>query len=330
MDAEWAKVKSIECLEEVDDYVYDIAIDGSEHFFFANDILVHNTDSAYFSAYPVLKSQIDNGEITWTKESVIELYDGIADLVNQSFPEFMYRTFHCSRRSGEIIRAGREIVADRGLFIKKKRYAVNIYDKEGKRMDRDQRQGDVKVMGMEIKRSDTPKFIQQFLMDVLTMVLAGDTAENVKNFIRRFKSGLNTDQPWLLGSPKGANKLTHYAELEQNSPTGRANMPGHVRAALNWNFLRRVNSDNYSMKMSDGMKVVVCKLLPNPLNFTSIAYPVDELRLPAWFVELPFDVDGMVSTLVDDKVANLLGVLNWNILESISMDESMDELFTFD
>jgi hypothetical protein len=32
-----------------------------------------------------------------------------------------------------IIKGGRELIADRGLFITKKRYAVNIFDLEGKR-----------------------------------------------------------------------------------------------------------------------------------------------------------------------------------------------------
>jgi len=35
------------------------------------------------------------------------------------------------------------------------------------------------------------------------------------------------------------------------------------------------------------MKVIVCKLKDNPLGYTSVAYPTDELRLPQWFQELP-------------------------------------------
>jgi hypothetical protein len=106
-------------------------------------------------------------------------------------------------------------------------------------------------------------------------------------------------------------------------------MPGHVRAALNWNYLRRVNGDNYSMKMVDGMKVVVCKLKPNPLNFTSIAYPTDELRLPNWFIELPFDDSAMEKTLVDKKIDNLLGVLNWELEENTDTNSTFDDLFSF-
>ena len=93
---------------------------------------------------------------------------------------------------------------------------------------------------------------------------------------------------WTKGSPKGVNKLTHYTQLEKKSKTGRHNMPGHVRAAMNWNTLKRVHGDNYSMEIMDGFKVVVCKLKPNAMGYTSIAYPTDQLRLPEWFRELAF------------------------------------------
>jgi hypothetical protein len=81
--------------------------------------------------------------------------------------------------------------------------------------------------------------------------------------------------------------------------------------------------------MVDGMKVVVCKLKPNPLNFTSIAYPTDELRLPNWFIELPFDDSAMEKTLVDKKIDNLLGVLNWELEENTDTNSTFDDLFIF-
>ena len=330
MDAEWTKVKKIECLGEVDDYVYDLSIADGDPFFFANDILVHNTDSCYFTAYPILKEQIKNGDLSWDKETCIGLYDGIADQANSSFPAFMERAFHAPRKNGEIIKAGRELIGDRTLFITKKRYAINIFDKEGKRKDKDGKMGDIKAMGLDLKRADTPKYIQDFLMNVLCMVLQeGKSRDEVIEKIKDFKQTLSEQDSWTKGSPKGVNKLTMYGDLEANSKTGRANMPGHVRAALNYNYLRKINGDNYSMKIVDGMKVIVCKLKQNALGFTSIAYPTDELRLPTWFCELPFDDNEMERTLVDEKIENLLGVLNWDLRSNTDTNSTFDQLFTF-
>jgi DNA polymerase elongation subunit (family B) len=293
-------------------------------------IVYGDTDSCYFTAYPTLKPQIDGGELDWGKEVCIGLYDGIAEQTNDSFPAFCERAFHAPRKNGAIIKAGRELIGDRSIFITKKRYAINIFDKEGKRKDKDGKHGDIKAMGLDLKRADTPKYIQEFLMNVLSMVIQqGKGRDEVIEVIKDFKRNLSAQDSWTKGSPKGVNNLTYYGDLEAKSKTGKANMPGHVRAALNWNYLRRLHGDNYSMKMIDGMKIVVCKLKPNPLGFTSIAYPTDELRLPDWFKELPFDDEAMEKTLVDEKIDNLLGVLDWKIRENTDVKSTFDDLFSF-
>ncbi len=295
-----------------------------------DSIVYGDTDSCYFSAYPILKPQIDKGELSWDKDLCIGLYDSIADEANNSFPAFMEKAFHAPRKNGEIIKAGRELIGDRSIFITKKRYAINIFDKEGKRKDKDGNAGDIKAMGLDLKRADTPKYVQDFLMDVLSMVIQqGKGRDEVIEKVKEFKRYLSAQDSWTKGSPRSVNKLTSYGDLEANSKTGRANMPGHVRAALNYNYLRKMNGDQYSQKIVDGMKIVVCKLKPNPLGFTSIAYPTDELRLPDWFKELPFDDNAMEQTLVDEKIDNLLGVLDWELRENTDVKSTFDDLFTF-
>lgn len=296
--------------------------------YYGDAIVYGDTDSCYFSAWPILNSQIANEEMEWSKELCVQLYDNITEQANDTFPSFCERAFHVSRKMC-VIKAGRELIGDRTLFITKKRYAVNIFDKEGKRLDTNGKQGKIKAMGLDLKRADTPRYVQDFLFEVLEMVLHGKSREDVIERIKQFKIHLGEQDSWTKGSPKSVNKLTMYGELEANSKTGKANMPGHVRAALNWNYLRRVNGDNYSMKIVDGMKVIVCKLKPNALGFTSVAYPVDELRLPKWFTELPFDDHAMEATLVDKKVENLLGVLKWDLKSNTDTNSTFDNLFSF-
>ncbi len=243
-------------------------------------IIYGDTDSCYFSAYRSLKKDIDSGAIPWTKETVVQLYDQIGQEVNNTFAGFMENTFHCPKSRGEVIKAGREIVGSKALFITKKRYAVLYYDKEGKRTDTDGKPGKIKAMGLDLKRSDTPEFIQNFLSDVLEKVLTGANEEQVLEHISKFRTEFKSRPGWEKGSPKRANNITDYEAKEKRQ--GKANMPGHVRASINWNTLKRMYDDKYSMQIVDGMKVIVCKLKENPLGFTSVAYPTDELRrLPA-------------------------------------------------
>jgi hypothetical protein len=133
---------------------------------------------------------------------------------------------------------------------------------------------------------------------------------------------------WEKGTPKRVNNLTKFTAAEQRE--GKTNMPGHVRAAMNWNNLRRMMGDNYSMAIVDGMKTIVCKLKDNPLGYTSVGYPTDESHLPQWFKDLPFDHDAMETAIVDQKVENLLGVLNWGIAESTDIKTTFDSLFSFE
>jgi DNA polymerase elongation subunit (family B) len=298
-----------------------------EYNHLGKSIIYGDTDSAYFSAYSTLKREIEKKEIPWDKDNVVQLYDTVAAEVNNTFPQFMADAHHCPKSRGEVIKAGREIVAIKGLFITKKRYAVLYYDKEGKRLDIDGKPGKIKAMGLDLKRSDTPEFMQKFLEEILTKVLNGSQEKEILDMINEFRTEFKSRPGWEKGSPKRANNIAEYQEKERKA--GKANMPGHVRASINWNTLKRMNGDKYSQQIVDGMKVIVCKIKDNPLGFTSVAYPVDELRLPKWFQDLPFNHSEMETTIINNKLDNLIGVLEWD-LESTTQNNTFSSLFSFE
>jgi DNA polymerase elongation subunit (family B) len=310
----------------MDAYINECIFGEYDHV--GQSIIYGDTDSCYFTAWPAVRAEVEAGRMEWNKDICAQLYDSIADQVNDSFPAFMERACHVPRSMGELIRGGRELVATKGLFIKKKRYAVLIYDLEGNRLDTHGKPGKVKAMGLDLKRSDTPKVVQDFLSELLTAVLTGAAKEEIYDRVREFKIAFQDRPAWEKGTPKRVNNLTKYGKEEER--LGRANMPGHVRAALNWNNLRRMHGDNYSMAIVDGMKTIVCKLKDNALGYTSVGYPTDESHIPAWFKELPFDDNLMEATIVDQKVENLLGVLDWDIPNHTDIKTTFDTLFTFE
>jgi len=312
--------------KHMDAYVNECITGEYDHT--GKSIIYGDTDSCYFSAWPMLEKEVAEGRMEWSAETCIALYNSIADQVNESFPGFMEQTFHSPREMGSVIRGGREIVARTGLFITKKRYAVLYIDKENKRVDVNGKPGKVKAMGLDLKRSDTPVIIQEFLSEILNKVLTGTQREEIVARIREFKYVFMERPGWEKGSPKRVNNLTKYRKEEER--LGKANMPGHVRAAMNWNNLRRMNSDNYSMQIVDGMKTIVCKLKDNALGWTSIGYPTDEMHLPQWFKDLPFDNSGMEATVVDQKIDNLLGVLGWDLKSSTNTENTFTSLFSFE
>ena len=301
-------------------------------------IIYADTDSSYFSAYEMMKNDPELSSHIENREVVIQLYDAIGEAVNESFPEFMHGAFNTGIDRGGIIKAGRELVASRGLFITKKRYALLMYDKDGTRLDVNGKPGKIKAMGLDLKRADTPKMMQDFLEQILMVLLDGGTKDTIFDMIIDFRKKFKSLDPWLMGSPKKVNGITGYVEqIEKFNDISRTkkvkdkkgvNIPGHVRASINWNKLKEDNNDLYSMEIQDGQKVIVCKLKPNLMKMDSIAYPFDENHIPQWFKEMPFDVEEMENTIIDKKINNLIGVLGWDLNETRT-DNTFGDLFAF-
>jgi len=317
-------------------------IDGT-YDYKGKSVIYGDTDSIYYSMYPSYHKEIDSGEIEWDKEIALTMYDEIADQVNASFPDFMKDFFNVPRKQGEIIAAGRENLATSAIFIKKKRYAMLIYDDDGERRDVDGKPGKVKAMGLDLKRSDTPDYMQTFLSSCLLKVLTGGDQDDIIDMVKEFKKEFRNKPGWEKGTPKRVNNLTKFkndvakykkaqnADFKLRSSEDKLQkprLPGHVSAALNWNTLREMHGDRYSIEITDGMKTIVCKLRDNPMKMKSIAYPIDADRIPEWFQELPFDHDLMETTIIDKKIDNLIGVLKWD-LRNASNSETFEDLFSF-
>ena len=284
-------------------------------------IVYGDTDSVYFSA----ESALPEGE-DLDMDSAIALYDHISDTVSDTFPKFLNESFNIPTVQGEVMKAGREVVGKSGLFITKKRYAIKCLDIEGYQPEG----GKLKIMGMDIKRSDTPEFVQDFLEEILDNALDGMPEDEVIQKIKDFKDDFKAMDPWKKGMPKRVNNLTTYGEklnkqrkvsqthtrlrkLHDLKPKENTMIPGHVRASINYNEAREAFSDAYSMSIMDGMKVIVCKLKSNALGYTSIAYPTDEMHIPDWFKEMPFDEEAMEESVLNKKINNVLGAMGWDL-----------------
>jgi hypothetical protein len=263
----------------------------------------------------------------------------LAKAVSATFPEFLLEKLNVPiKRSTGVIASSRETVSETGIWIVKKRYACLMYDKDGIRLDVGGKPGKVKAMGLDLKRSDTPKFVQEFLSEILMDTLTDKGENAVIEKIRLFKEKFEDMKPWQQGTPRAVNKLSHYRDKLEDAghkklkgvEVGNLHVPGHVTASLAWNRMKEINMDQHSMRIIDGQKIIVCKLRDTSENrLTSIAYPVDEPHLPDWFLNLPFDTDGMQAGIVDQKVKNLLGVLNWDLSRTNKEHAHLETLFDF-
>jgi hypothetical protein len=261
-------------------------------------IIYSDTDSAYF------KTSAEGDTREERIDDAVLIADAVAEELNNSFDDFMRDAFLCQPGYDNIIRAGREIVAERALFQARKKYIAKVVDLDGFRLDKPK----LKAQGSEIKKSDTPKTIQNFLKKTLDKILDGLNYDELSQFINQqrkelFREKIAPSEIILLGTSKGCNNLEHYTEVYfaeiSGKPMKKSNgkkitVPGQVRAACNYNVLLEEFEDNISPKINNGDKVKVFQLKSNSYGFTTIALPAELSHFPHWFSEY-FEIDLKLS-----------------------------------
>lgn len=300
--------RKTECISRVerlsdfcDEYVYDIIMeDVSMPYFFANGILVHN--SCYF------KTNADN------KEDAIAIADGVAEAVNDTFQTFMQRAFKCQPTYDNLIHAGREVVGSAGLFLNaKKKYTIKVVDKEGTQVN------ELKTVGSEMKKADTPKVIQDFLKEMMELILDDRPYADIETFVNEKRKSLvlKIENPIVLGAAKQINNLdAKYAEWQRTEKIGAGKMghcPGHVRAAINYNEMVSQFEVNGKM-LKAGDKGMIFYVKPNEFRFKAIAIPSDADQFPLWFhTHFKLDLKLSEQKMIDAKLERIFEAMSWEI-----------------
>ncbi len=272
---------------EYNDYVYDIEVDDT-HTFYANDILVHNTDSTYFKTYA------DDSQ------HAIQVADAVGEIVNKSFPEYMRKTFLCTDDYAKLIKCGRENVSDRGIYVDKKMYILHIVDSEGEAVDY------MKVMGLRTKKTTLPKEIAKKLNHFIELYLKGTPWEEIEKLIVEYKDELmNVEDVMRIGLPTGIKQIDTHMSNYRLDPA--VHLPGHAAASVHYLKCLEDYNDHESMKIINGSKIKVFNLTRKHGRFNSIAIPVDIEQVPEWFLR-DFEVDRKlhIKKLVDKALENIL------------------------
>ena len=279
------------------DYVYDIEIEDT-HTFFANGILVHNTDSSYFK--------------TFAKdiETATKVGDAVGLKVNESFPAFMRDAFLCTETCDKIIETDREIIGSSGIFMKKKMYIVHVVNDEGKKVDK------VKAMGIALKKSTLPKEYQVQLSKFVEQILKKCNWDDVAQDIVDYKESLQQSAILRIGLPIGVKNMVKYTNNWKNEGY-KTFLPGNVAASVHWNIARERNNDNESIKITTGTKIKVYYLKTKYYNkFKSIAIPTDATEIPSWFTEDyldDVDVEAQLFRLIDKPLLAILSAIGKDV-----------------
>lgn len=272
-------------------------------------VIYGDTDSCYFKTHAA------------NEDEAVAVADEVASATNATFPEFMRTAFNCQPGFDIHIKAGREVVAVRGLFQAKKKYVLKVFDLEGNRVDK------LKSQGSEIKKSDTPKIIQNFLKELVSRILSGDDYPAVEAFVnaqRKKLLGVDGDI-FSMGVSKQANNLDafHAAWIRAGKPeAGKVQipgadspqaLPGQIRAAIHYNELVNIHEEGAKLVRS-GDKVRIFYLKGNLHKMKSIGFPAEMERFPDWFLQ-EFQVDKRLTEekMIDNKLRGIFSAIGWDI-----------------
>lgn len=234
-DMKTEKIVSIEEIttpEEQD--VYDLEVSGFNTFF-ANDILVHNTDSIFLHIDPVLRSILgeayDSTEDDDKVELTLEIIRACANYINTFVVEELSNKHNTPSQDTHFSKHNfsfkEELIIKRCMYMNvKKKYASWIINKEGKKTDK------LNIVGMEVVRSDYAPFTKRMMSDVINAILrqgAGrsEITAKVSQYLAEYKKLLSEGNPevgvpcgWGLREyekpTKAIRGMTVYNELVPN------------------------------------------------------------------------------------------------------------------
>jgi DNA polymerase elongation subunit (family B) len=288
---------------------------------YESHVIYGDTDSGYIRLPDMGNATIDEQ---------VQMADSLAEMANDTFPDFTKEAFFCTEEFSHHIKCGREVVAKKGVFLAKKKYMLNVLDFDGVRLSPGDKKA-FKAMGMELAKSDTPKVIRDFLKKFSIKLLSDATYEELEDFVLENRAKI-LENLLILGMPKSCNNLesftTKYNQIVKPG-LGTVTIPGHVRAAINYNDMLKTENDVISPKIKSGDKVKVYYIKTNSFGFKSIALPADTSKFPKWFEHhFEIDTDLMEDKLIASKLQIILHPLNMQVPSP--QNKLINDLLSFD
>jgi len=199
-----------------------------------------------------------------------------------------------------------------GIWIAKKRYALNVYNAEGVSYDPPK----LKVLGMEIVRSSTPAPVRKALKEAVHITLTQDE-EAIKKFVAGLEKEWNKLEPEDIAFPRGINGVKEYSDANS---IFKKSTPIHVRGALIYNhLLTSKNLEKKYQKIQEGDKIKFLYLRePNPLGTHVITFL--EGLPPEFRLHDYVDYETMFEKSFLEPLNSLLGCIGWQLKEQASLE----------
>jgi len=191
-----------------------------------------------------------------------------------------------------------------GIVNGKKNYVMDILNNEGT----EYHNGKLKIIGLQVKKTNIPGFIRKELLELLKILLRGDEVTFQSRY-KKYKEDYINIHPDDIAFPKGCNILSETKGREYTlSDKG---IPINVRSALLYNsYIQKYGTKYEEITTGEKIKFVYLKT-PNPIGQNVIGYPnkkeyKDFLKDEGLdkFIDYKRSFEGNVFKPLDDLVKN--------------------------
>lgn len=207
----------------------------------------------------------------------------------------------------------RESLGDKGLWVAKKRYVINVHDNEGVRYHEPK----LKIKGLEIVRTSTPEICRDAIKEAVKVMFDKGESET-QEYIRRFRKLFTESPPDKIAFPRGVNNIEKWSTPEWGYGLGT---PIHIRASIIYNkAIEKFELDKKYEPIRNGDKIKFLYLKkPNPVYENVISFPT--FLPPEIGLDEYIDYDLQFEKAFISPIKNLLDAIGWEVEEKNSLED---------
>lgn len=268
-----------------------------------------DTDSIYLT----LEDLVEHTCAGKSTDEKIKYMDKICEQVFQPFIDNGYQELATYMNAYEQkMFMKREVLADKGIWVAKKRYVLNVHNSEGVQYAKPK----AKVIGLEMVRSSTPAVVRGKLYKALDVILHQDESA-LHQFVKDFKTEFNKLSVEDISFPRSVSAISEYKGSDAIYKKGT---PIHVRGALLFNhYINKYNITKKYQPITNGDKIkFVYVKKPNPFNENVIGY---SSKLPKEFgLHDYIDYDLQFEKVFLDPLQIIIESLGWHAEEQSNLE----------
>lgn len=303
------KVEQIEKFDYNGDHVYDLETENHHFACGVGSIVVHNTDSVFYPAEPIVEKQmpnVDTGDEEDMTDAILEIADEVEDYLNACYNHFARELAHIPEDKKHWFEIKQELVAKSGLWVRKKRYAQWIINDEGDPTD------ELDVKGLDIIRSDFPTAFRELLEDVIVSILKGLEKDEIDKKVLDFRENLKNLDLEDVARPTKVGDLKDY----RTDDFGRTQKgtPAHFAGALNYNdLIKHLGLEKEVSPIKSGSKIKWVYLNKNNLGFEKMAFKGQgDSEKIIRFIKDKTDFVKLYEKSLKSKVEAVYEAMDWN------------------